>query len=358
MLYEDEVDFSDTRTDHRDPGQLEDFEYHPTSMTLMDYDRERLTERGIQDPADAIEFLNTDSVTWLNVAGLGNVDALETIRDEFGLHPLVLEDVLRPFQRPKFDVYDDQLFLVNKLFAPDAENELEQIAFVLGETYLITFQETSGDVFDHVRQRIRETRTRLRRAGPDYLTYELVDAVVDAYFPVLENLGDNLEQVEDDLTRDVQEQTTLEEIHDYRRRLLVLRRTAWSQREMLGQLQQKETDFVKEQTRVYFRDAYDHAIRILDIIESYREMTSSLHELHLTMTSNRMNSIMKVLTIIATIFIPLTFVAGVYGMNFDPEASPWNMPELHWYWGYPASLGVMVLITIGMLVFFRRKDWI
>jgi magnesium transporter len=358
MLYEEEVNHSDTRTNLSDAELLEGVDYESTRLELIDYAPDRLTEEILDDPADAVRFLDSDSVTWLNVAGLRNTNALESIRENFSIHPLVLEDVLRPFQRPKFEVYDDYLFIINKLFEPGAKQEIEQIAFVLGDRFLITFQETSGDVFDAVRRRIREGTGRLRKAGPGYLTYELIDAVVDAYFPRLETIGDELEQLEDDITREVQERESLEDIHDIRRDLLVLRRTAWSQREMLGQLQQKETQFVSEETRIYFRDAYDHAIRILDIIESYRDMSSSLQELHLTVSSNKMNNIMKVLTIIATIFIPLTFVAGIYGMNFNPEVSPWNMPELNWYYGYPFSLGIMTVMTLGMIVFFRRKGWL
>lgn len=358
MLFDEEIDHSDATTHLSEPKQLEGFEYHSTEMELMDYDGERLTEKDIEVASNAVEFLNTDSVTWLNVMGLADTDALETIRENFGFHPLVLEDVMRPFQRPKFEVYEDYLFLVNKLFVPDETEEVEQISFVMGRHYLITFQETSGDVFDEVRQRIRNGKRRLRESGPDYLSYELVDAVVDSYFPVLETIGDDIEVLEDEITETERTQDTLEQIHRYRRKLLVLRRTAWSQREMLGQLQKEGQDLIQDETRIYFRDSYDHAIRILDIIESYREMSSSLHELYLTMASNKMNSIMKVLTIIATIFIPLTFVAGIYGMNFDPGVSPWNMPELSWYYGYPFSLGIMVVITLVMLLFFRRKDWI
>ncbi|MFB6344493.1 MAG: magnesium/cobalt transporter CorA [bacterium] len=358
MLYRQEIDHSDSASSLSDPDRLEGIDYHPTNLELIDYTTESLREETIDDPQRAVKNLQSESVTWLNVTGLRNVDQLEELRECFEFHPLVLEDILRPFQRPKVESYEEHLFIVSKLFEPEEPEVTEQISFVLGEHYLLTFQETPGDVFDPVRQRIREGRMRIRSSGPDYLAYELLDSVVDAYFPVLERISDELETIEDEMMADETERQSLEEVHDYRRSLLVLRRSAWSQREMLGQLQREDVPFINKETKIYLRDAYDHSIRILDIIETYREMGSSLHELHLTVTSNRMNSIMKVLTIIATIFIPLTFVAGVYGMNFNPDVSPWNMPELNAYWGYPAVWAVMVLIALAMLRYFRGRDWI
>lgn len=357
LLYQEEIEHSDSRTTLSEPDLLEGVDYHPTQMELFDYSPENLVESTIEDPGEVVDNLRSESVTWLNVTGLNDVDALEELRECFEFHPLVLEDILRPFQRPKVESYDDHLFLVSKLFDPDNPEETEQICYVLGKQYLLTFQETPGDVFDPVRRRIRDSRKRVRESGPDYLAYELLDAVVDAYFPVLERISDDLEFLEDELVDNETERESLEDIHKHRRSLLVLRRSAWSQREMLAQLQREDMPLIDEHTRVYLRDSYDHAIRILDIIETYREMGSSLHELHLTMTSNRMNAIMKVLTIVATIFIPLTFVAGVYGMNFNPEVSPWNMPELNAYWGYPVTMGVMLLMALGMLEYFRRKGW-
>lgn len=322
MLYQKEIEHSDTETTLSDPDLLQGLTYHPTSMELIDYSPDNLDERSVDDPSTVVKNLRSDSVTWLNVAGLNDVDALESLRECFGFHPLLLEDILRPFQRPKVEDYEDHLFLVSKLFDPEQPGTTEQIAYVLGEQYLLTFLERPGDVFDPVRRRIREGRRRIRSGGPDYLAYELLDAVVDAYFPVLETISDEMEELEDEIAALETERESLEDIHDHRRNLLVLRRSAWSQREMLAQLARENVTLIEEETRLYLRDAYDHAIRILDIIETYREMASSLHELELTMTSNRMNSIMKVLTIVATIFIPLTFIAGIYGMNFNPEASP------------------------------------
>jgi len=360
-VYREELDHSDVETSLAHPALLEGYEYHPTSLELFDYDAEQYEERPLEDPVEVRELVGKDSVTWLNVAGLRDVDKLVSIRDLFEIHPLILEDLLRPFQRPKVERYDSHLFVVLQLLQEHHPVELEQVGLVLGRHYLLTFQETPGDVFDGVRRRIREGRSRLREAGPDYLAYELLDAVVDEYFPVLDHHADRLEPLEDALLED-EASPDLEEVqgrlHEHRKALLVLRRSAWSQREMLGRLQQEGDAFVTDRTRLYLRDVYDHAVRILDIIEAYREMTSSLYQLQMTVVSNRMNVIMKTLTIIATIFIPLTFVAGIYGMNFDPASSPWNMPELNAYYGYPVVLGLMLLTVGGMLVYFRRQNWI
>lgn len=361
-MYREELDHSDAESALGQPTLLDGYEYHPTTMELFDYDADRCEERSVEDPAEFRSLVDADSVTWLNVMGLEDVKTLVAIRDLFGIHPLILEDLLRPFQRPKVERYDDHLFTVLQLIDARHPSEVEQIGFVLGEHYLLTFQETPGDVFDGVRRRIREGRPRIREAGPDYLTYELLDAVVDEYFPVLDNLADELEPLEDSLLSEDGEGAELGEVnqqlHEHRKDLLVLRRSAWAQREMLGKLQQEGDRFITDRTRVYLRDAYDHSIRILDIIEAYREMASALYQLQMTAVSNRMNEIMKTLTIIATIFIPLTFVAGIYGMNFDPQVSPWNMPELHAYYGYPITMGVMGLVVVAMLMYFRRENWI
>lgn len=357
MLYNREVTHSDQSVAPGELSHLPGYEYHPTELQLMDYDSEHLTETTVDDPSVMADMIDQDSVTWLNVNGLQNLDVLKKIQSLFRIHPLVVEDILRPYQRPKFELYDDHLFLVFQLLHLQEQHKTEQIGFVIGRHYLITFQEFSGDDFDPVRQRIRDARRRLRTGGPDYLAYALLDSIVDSYFPVLERIGNEIDELEDRILDEPREEN-LTALHNHKRTLLILRRSAWAQRETLGQLQREEHDFVSADTRIYLRDAYDHAIRILEVIEAYREMTTSLTDLHMTSVSNRMNEIMKVLTIIGTIFLPLTFIAGVYGMNFDPEASPWNMPELYWYWGYPTVLGVMAIIAVALLVYFRHKKWI
>lgn len=351
MLYEEEIQHSDHPSSPSELSLLEDVNYHPTQMEMIDYTPDSLTEETVDKPEDLIEPVNSDTVTWINVNGLGSVDILQGLRNSLSIHPLVLEDIIRPFQRPKVEEYDDQLFIILRVVHPETPQETEQFGMLLSPDYLITFQEFEGDEFDGVRNRIRKEGSRIRQNGTDYLTYALLDAAVDSYFPTLENIGDQLGEIEEKILVD-EGDSSLEEIHSNKRQLVSLRRSAWSQREMLGQLQRTETDLFAEDTKLYLRDVYDHGIRILDIIESYREMANNLMDLQMTTISNRMNEIMKVLTIIATIFIPLTFVAGIYGMNFE------YMPELSVWWAYPAVWGIMLVIAGGLLVFFRRKDWI
>lgn len=351
MLYEEEIQHSDHPSSPSELTLLDDVEYHPTEIELIDYSPESVTETPVEDPETLVDPVQNDTVTWININGLGHLETLKTVRDTLSLHPLLLEDVIRPFQRPKVEEYESQLFIILRVVHPETPHETEQFCMVLDRNFLVTFQEYSGDEFNDVRRRIRKDGSRLRQEGTDYLTYALLDAAVDSYFPTLEKVGDTLEEIEETvLTSD--DASMLESIHENKRHLVTLRRSAWSQREMLGQLQRSETTLFTDETRLYLRDVYDHGIRILDIIETYREMANNLMDLHMTTISNRMNEIMKVLTIIATIFIPLTFIAGIYGMNFE------YMPELTVWWAYPVIWGVMLTIAGGLLVYFRRKDWI
>ncbi|MGM0381010.1 MAG: magnesium/cobalt transporter CorA [bacterium] len=357
MLYEDEVEHSDLPTSPGELELIEGYTYHPTELQLIDYGEEELTEKIIEEPHQVKKYIDSESVTWLNVNGLQDTAALEQIRDLFQIHPLVQEDLIRPYQRPKIEKFEDHFVIILQLFHPENPQDTEQILLVLGEHYLVTFQEFAGDVFDPVRKRIRGGRSRIRTNGPDYLAYALLDAVVDSYFPLLEKMGDDLEELEEQIIKDTS-RDLIEEIHEKKQHLMILRRSSWSQREMLAQIQREDNVYISDETQVYFRDAYDHAIRILDIIESYREMTASLRDLYMTTISNRMNEIMKILTIIGSIFLPLTFIAGIYGMNFNPEVSPWNMPELNAYWGYPAVVALMIVLALGMVVFFKKKNWL
>ncbi len=301
---------------------------------------------------------------WLNVDGLGDVETIRRIGEIFGLHPLALEDAVNVHQRAKVEEYDGHLFIVTRM--PKAasgesadhhsEPDTEQVSICLGGDFVITFQEVPGDVFDPVRRRMRQPASQMRRRGADYLAYALIDAALDAFFPLLEHYGEYVETLEIDvLQRPAQAHTA--RIHDLKRDLLTLRRAIWPQREMLAALARDETPFVGAPTRVYLRDAYDHTIQLMDMLETYREIASGLVDIQLTSVSNRMNEIMKVLTVIATIFIPLTFIVGVYGMNFDPADSPWNMPELTWRYGYPAVWLLMLAIAGGLTAWFWRKGW-
>lgn len=317
-------------------------------------------------------------VLWIDITGLGDQEAIRKIGERFELHPLALEDTLNVHQRPKIETYDEHLFIVTRMptvpsaeSGPDAAVDAslhdqaqrhgqlvtEQFTIFLGRGFVITFQERPGDVFEAIRNRIGKTNGRIRFRGPDYLAYALIDAATDSFFPLLESYG---EQVED------LEQAVLErphaghiaDIHDVKRDLLTIRRTVWPQREMLNSLVREELPFIESETRIFLRDCYDHTIQLMDMIETYREIASGLVDIQLSSNSNRMNEVMKVLTMIATIFIPLTFVAGIYGMNFDPEASPWNMPELNWRYGYPVVLLGMAGIGGMLLLWFRRKGWL
>ena len=278
----------------------------------------------------------------------------------FQLHPLVLEDVVNVPQRPKVEDYQDQLIIVTQMAVPKKGGGfwLEQVSFVLGKRYLLTVQEEpERDCFEPVRDRLRHNKGIVRQKGADYLTYALWDAIIDGYFPVLETYGESLEALEDEVVLNPTE-PTLAKIYQIRRELLALRRAIWPQRDALNSLLRDECSLFKADTRPYLRDCYDHVVQIIDVIETYRELASGLMDVYLSAASNRMNEVMKLLTVISSIFIPLTFIAGIYGMNFNPDASPWNMPELNWYWGYPLCWGVMIAIAASLVYYFWRRGWL
>jgi len=327
------------------------------TVTVMDYTPEAVFEKEVASVEETFPLRDRASVTWINVSGLQDVDLLQKLGNHFGLHPLALEDVLNVGQRPKMEDYEDHYFIVMKDVRLETHFQPEQVSLFLGKGWIITLQETVGDPFEPVRERIRKGKGRLRKMGADYLAYALMDALVDGAFPILEKLGERIEGLELELV-ERPSQKTLHEIHRLKRELLYLRRSAWPQREVINALQREESQLVRPETRVYLRDCYDHTIQILDMVETYRDLTAGMIEVYLSSVSNRMNEIMKVLTVLASIFIPLTFLVGLYGMNFNTAASPWNMPELNWYWGYPALLGVMAALVVFMLVYFRRKGWI
>jgi len=329
------------------------------TVTVLTYAPDQLVETRCSSIEETLAALREDApgVTWIHVAGIHEIEGLEALGQRFGLHPLTLEDVVNSGQRPKLEDYDDYLFIVMRVIHSAEVVAGEQISMYLGRGWVLTFEEIPEDAFDLVRERIRRAKGQIRSAGADYLAYAIVDAVVDHYFPVLEKLGERLEMLEDELVEDPGRQT-LEKIHQLKRELLQLRRAAWPQREVISTLGRQETDLVRRETRVFLRDCYDHTIQIMDLVETYRDLASSMMDLYLSSVSNRTNEIMKVLTVIASIFIPLTFIAGVYGMNFDHQASPLNMPELSWYWGYPVLWLVMIGLAAGMFTYFRRQRWI
>ncbi|MEJ2502318.1 MAG: magnesium/cobalt transporter CorA, partial [Gemmatimonadota bacterium] len=294
---------------------------------------------------------------WIDVVGVGNAESVAAIGELFGLHRLSLEDVMNVHQRAKVEEYPDHLFAVTHMAVLGERVDTEQISLFLGDDWVLTFQERPGDGWEPVRERLRAGRGRIRTSGAHYLFYALLDAVVDGYYPLLEEFGARLELLEEAVIDDPREEL-VGVIHAARRDALTLRHALWPMREAMAQLYRDEFALISDETRIYLRDAYDHSIQVMDLLENYREMGSALLDVYLSSVSHRMNEVMKVLTIIATIFIPLTFIAGIYGMNFDPEASPLNMPELGWYWGYPAVWALMLLVALALVWFFKRKRWL
>ncbi len=320
-------------------------------VQLTAYGPDELIEREVEDIGEVGECVGQWPVTWVNVAGLGDLDVLAQLAEVFGLHRLALEDVTSVRQRPKVEEYEGGLFIVARMLSMGEWLKNEQFSMFLGEGFVLTFQETRGDCFDAMRERLRADKGRVRGAGADYLAYALLDALVDSYFPLVEAIGDRLDELEDAILEKA-DMAAASGLHSRKRMLRQFRRAAWPLREAINILLHDECPLITKETRVYMRDCYDHCVQALDLVEMYRELASDLMNLHLTVVSNRMNEIMKVLTIIATIFIPLSFIAGVYGMNFV------GMPELKWRWGYPLCLAVMATAASGMLLYFRRKGWL
>lgn len=340
------------------PGTLVvDPHAHPTVMYLFAFGPDGFEERPIEHPSEVDRFLKRFPVVWLDVTGLGNAELLFAIGKHFHLHELALEDVVNVTQRPKIDRYGDVEFVVLRAVHYREALETEQISLFLGERSLITFQESPGDDWEPIRERIRAGHPLLRSSGADYLAYSLLDAVVDGYFPVLEVLGELLETLEDEILN-TPSSAAIARAHIIRRDLLLLRRAIWHQRDVFHGLSREMTPRIREDTRLFLRDCYDHVLQILDLVENYRELVADLQDLYLSSVNYRLNEIMKVLTMMATIFIPLSFITGIYGMNFDGSVSPYNMPELRWRWGYPFALGLMATVGLGFVLFFRRKGWL
>ena len=323
-------------------------------ITLIDYNEENVQERVLGKVEECFSFKDIPTVTWINIDGLHQVETIEKIGKHFKLHPLILEDILNTGQRPKCEDYENCLYIVLKMLTYNNERNSirsEQVSLVLGQNYVISFQEEVGDVFEQIRDRIRNAKGRIRKMSADYLAYTLIDAIVDNYFLVLENIGEQVESIEEKLIAEPSD-TIVRMIHALKRELIFLRKSVWPLRELVNSMEKKESSLINDSTGPYLRDVYDHTIQVIDTIESLRDMVSGMLDIYLSSISNRMNAVMKVLTMIATIFIPLTFVAGIYGMNFK------YMPELEWKWGYFVVWAVMVIISICMLIFFRRKKWL
>jgi len=329
-------------------------------IVLIDYSDETAIRRGVEYPEECAAYLDTHSVSWVDVKGLGSEDVLQRLGQVFSLHPLMLEDVVNVPQRPKVEEFDNQLLIIARMVTLEDDNEhfvSEQVSLILGEHYLLTVQEEPlYDSFGPIRDRIRTNKGVIRKQGADYLAYSLLDAIVDGFFPVLESYGERIEDLEDEVVSNPTRQT-LEKIHALKRELLTLRRAIWPQRDVINSLIRDGNPLISHDIRIYLRDCYDHTIQVLDMVETYRELSSSLMDVYLSSVSNKMNEVMKFLTVMSSIFIPLTFIAGVYGMNFATDKSPWNMPELDWYWGYPACLLGMVVTAMGLVYFFWKRGW-
>lgn len=341
----------------RPPGTLVHIGKAPSNdvdIRRIDYNPQHMTDQTLSNPLDCRPSPESTMVSWININGVHDLPLLEQIGVNFTLHPLILEDIVNTAHRPKLEDFDNYLFLVLKMLRYDsaaAEIHTEQVSLVLTSNMVLSFQEQQGDVFEGVRERLRSNKGRIRKLGSDYLAYALLDAVVDSYFAILEQIGDHIEQLEDELILRPSPDT-LQKIHHFKREMILLRKAVWPLRELIGGLQRNESPLISNSTDIFLRDVYDHTIQILDTVETFRDVLSGLLDLYLSSISNRMNEVMKVLTIIATIFIPLTFVAGIYGMNFE------HMPELHWRWSYPLLWLIMLGMGGGMFLFFRKKQWL
>jgi magnesium transporter len=336
------------------PGTLNVTSDIPPQITLIDYCVTDCRQVKLIQPAEIVPYIDTHSVSWVDLQGLGSESILQQVGQVFKLHPLVLEDVVNVPQRPKVENYDDQLLIITRMVMLSRQSGSflsEQISFILGDHYLLSVQEEAEyDCFDPVRDRITTSKGSIRKMGADYLLYTLVDAIIDGFFPVLEEYGEQLELLEDEVVANPSRQT-LERIHRMKRELLSLRRAIWPQRDAINTLIRDESHLISHEVRIYLRDCYDHTVQVLDMVETYREVASSLMDIYLSSVSNKMNEIMKFLTVISSIFIPLTFIAGVYGMNFE------HMPELKTRSGYFICLGAMIIVAIVQLSLFWRKGW-
>lgn len=323
-------------------------------IKIIDYDEAQFQEKEAKTVEECFPFKDKPTVTWINIDGIHQVDIIEKIGNHFNIHPLVSEDIVNTGQRPKMEDFVNYIFVILKMLYYDEkinETKAEQISLILGSNFVISFQENEGDVFDPIRERIRSDRGRIRKMGADYLAYALIDTIVDNYFIILEKLGEKIEDIEDELVTNPALET-LQAIHSLKREMIFLRKSVWPLREVISRLERWESPLINKSLDIYLRDVYDHTIQVIDSIETFRDMLSGLLDIYLSSVSNRMNEIMKVLTIIATIAIPLTVITGIYGMNFQ------FMPELQWQWSYPLVLLAMLTLGILMIRYFRRKKWI
>jgi magnesium transporter len=339
------------------PGTLVHIGEKKTEMPrirVIDFDEEHFEERELATFDECLRYKDKPTSTWISIEGIHQTEIIEKIGQCFNLHPLALEDILNTDQRPKLDDYEGYICVILKTLGYDEKTEqlkTEQLSLILGSTYVISFQESQENTLESVRGRLRKGMGRIRKLGPDYLAYALLDAIVDQYFLVLEKMGERIEALEENLMSDASPETA-KAIHHLKRNLILLRKSVWPVREVISRLEVGESSLIEDRTRLFFRDVYDHAVHVIDTIETFRDMASGMIDVYLSSTSNKLNEVMKVLTIIATIFIPMTFFVGVYGMNFK------YMPELEWPWAYPMLWLFMIALGLSMLAYFRKKKWL
>lgn len=339
------------------PGHLVflgDTKAEEISIRMMDYSEKEIVDKSIKNLHDLKVCKSSPHVSWVDIIGLHDTDVIDEIGKMFDIHSLTLEDILNTDQRPKVDFFENYIYMVTKMITYNhLENriEYEQISLIFGRGFVISFQEREGDVFDPIRERLLTAKGKIRGMGADYLAYSLLDVIVDNYFLIMERMGEVIELYEESLVINPRSEW-LNEVYGLKREILFLRRSVWPLREVITKLERDESNLIDQKTGIYIRDLYDHTIQVIESIEIYRDMISGLLDLYLSSVSNRMNEVMKVLTIIATIFIPLTFIVGVYGMNFD------NMPELRWQYGYFLIWGIMIALGIGMFIAFKRQKWL
>jgi len=339
------------------PGTLlhiGDKKMETTRITLMDYDELHFLEKEVKLVEESFPFKDKPTVTWINIDGIHEIEIIEKIGKYFGVHPLILEDILNTEKRPKMEDFETYIYVTLKMLKQIDNNDKilsEQVSLIIGTNFVISFMESKDDIFDPIKDRIRSGKGHIRKLGSDFLAYSLLDAIVDNYFIIMEKSGDKIEVMEEELVKNPTP-GTLRSLHDTQRELMTLRKSVWPLREVVNNMLRGESTFIHESTLIYLRDVYDHTIEIIEMIEGLRDMVSRMFDMYLSSISNKLNEIMKVLTIIATIFIPLTFIAGVYGMNFE------YMPELKWRWGYPVIWTIMVFIGVYMLNYFRKRRWI
>lgn len=332
--------------------------HYPLRIHLIDYTGDEITIDDDATVPECLQYLHKPSITWVHVEGHPSEEALQEFADHFALHRLALEDVVNSGQRPKIETFDDQLFAIVSVPIMESDVvEVQQLSLFLSERMLLTFHDGDYSLFAPISRRLQDNSSRLRKRGADFLFYTLLDFAVDQGYPVLENFGSQLEALEEEILGSAG-QSTLHKIHVLRRELTLLRRMLWPHREVINLLLREDNPLIGDDIGIYLRDCYDHAIQVMDLLETYREMTTGMLDIYLSSVSNRMNDIMRLLTVIATIFIPLTFVTGIYGMNFDTAASRWNMPELTWPYGYPLLMLAMIAIAGLMVAWFRSKEWL